>query len=86
MLMVIQFVSKEINCFLPLLKSCKNGVIDFLRQGDDMFIPNKKNKGTRIVKGWSYLRMSRFVSESTVPWRCRFRAYSKAYDAVCNNK
>ena len=34
MLMVIQFVSKEINCFLPLLKSCKNGVIDFLRQGD----------------------------------------------------
>ena len=36
MLMVIQFVSKEINCFLPLLKSCKNGVIDFLRQGDDI--------------------------------------------------
>ena len=34
MLMVIQFVSKEINCFLLLLKSCKNGVIDFLRQGD----------------------------------------------------
>ena len=36
MLMVIQFVSKEVNCFLLLLKSCKNGVIDFLRQGDDM--------------------------------------------------
>ena len=36
MLMVIQFVSKEVNCFLLLLKSCKNGVIDFLRQGDDL--------------------------------------------------
>ena len=36
MLMVIQFVSKEVNCFLLLLKSCKNGVIDFLRQGDDI--------------------------------------------------
>ena len=36
MLMVIQSVSKEINCFLLLLKSCKNGVIDFLRQGDDL--------------------------------------------------
>ena len=38
MLMVIQFVSKEVNCFLLLLKSCKNGVIDFLRQGDDISV------------------------------------------------
>ena len=44
MLMVIQFVSKEVYCFLLLLKSCKNGVIDFLRQGDDMFYFRNKKK------------------------------------------
>ena len=44
MLMVIQFVLKEIKCFLLLLKSCKNGVIDFLRQGDDMWFPYRERK------------------------------------------
>ena len=42
MLMVIQFVSKEVNCFLLLLKSCKNGVIDFLRQGDEVLTAGQR--------------------------------------------
>ena len=38
MFMVIQFVSKEVKCFMLLLKSCKNGVTDFLHQGDEILL------------------------------------------------
>ena len=44
MLMVIQFVSKERKCFLLLLKSFENGLIDFLRQCDDLTTVYESNR------------------------------------------